>query len=145
MSDKPPLNRCLDCGEEFEHLNKCPKCGSQRVLLQKAAVSVSVGVAVKSVLTVIHHWEHLLQSADRLLDDQHWGAAVIVAQTACEVIFQCALAARLAAIGQAGLALPIGKLARPCSPDNKTVRRLYNVLAGDDIAGRGFWSASSPR
>ena len=115
--------------------NASPK----QVAQEAAAGAVNVGTNVVPPV-VIKHWTHLLESAHRLLDDAHWGAAVIVAQTACEVVIHRAVAGRLNAIGQPALAEPILRFARPFSPQNENVRKVYDLLATDDLGQRPFWT-----
>jgi hypothetical protein len=94
------------------------------------------------VLTVTRHWAHLFETVEQLYSAGHYGAAVIVAQTACEVVMARAMTLAATAKQQPGNQDRRGHhRLQSYSADNRRVRQLYNALTDDDIAAQPFWQA----
>ncbi|HUY93560.1 MAG TPA: hypothetical protein VMV10_32835 [Pirellulales bacterium] len=99
-----------------------------------------------ALLGVTRHWTYLLASAEKLYQAQHYGAAAVVAQSACEVVMSRAIAASLK---QHKIQDLVGDFIGESfaysgySPINEKVPKLYRKLAGDTI-GDGekpdYWS-----
>lgn len=145
--------RCLGCRADFdEEAKQCPRCGSPdvtRMVFLSSTTKASSGGWGK--VTVTQHWSRLLEIADELLQAKEFGTAVIIAQTACEVVMTRAL--RELAKAAPPPSTPPTKKAKPkrskgkpwippTSPANYSVRKEYERLAGSDkLEQLPFWNA----
>jgi DNA-directed RNA polymerase subunit RPC12/RpoP len=159
---QPVTTKCVDCGAEFEtdeQSQSCPKCGSVRLtrMVQLAGTAISA-TAARATMTVIQHWERLLQTAEELYragycaaelyKPGYFGAALIVAQTACEVVVELAIDKALRTKKVPELVEPIDQFVLTYSVKNERLRRLYEALTNDMLAGdktigqapQPFWS-----
>lgn len=91
--------------------------------------------------TVIRHWTKLLETAERLYNGGETSVAVIVAQTACEVVLERAVTKGFKAKGVPELDDAVTRMLSSYSPRNRNTRRLYNTLTGDNLGSHGFWQA----
>jgi len=82
----------------------------------------------------------LLMEADRLRQLTEWKLAIVVAQTACELVIELAISTLLTRRGIPELEQPIDSLLPSYNPDNKNVRKLYEALSGDKVTGKPFWT-----
>src|SRR6266446_4997154 len=87
---------CRQCKNPVADESKrkpCPVCGcSIRDYTMAAEPGKYELTGSNARLTVQRLWPTLLATADRLLDADEHGVAVVVAQTACEVVVEKALA-----------------------------------------------------
>jgi hypothetical protein len=84
----------------------------------------------------------LLESADRFFDQAEFSAAIVVAQTACEVILQRAVQRVFASRGVTSLGDNVLDMTGSFTLVDSTSRRFYKSVTGDDkISDRssGFW------
>lgn len=79
----------------------------------------------------VPHWRALLATAERLYTDKHYGAAVIVAASACEVIVESAMSKGFKAKNVPELEEPVTDFLFSCSLVSGKSQKLYNVLTGD--------------
>lgn len=83
----------------------------------------------------------LLETSRQLLDQARYrSAAVVMAQTACEVFTEVAFATILKNMGLESLDEPLSKLARSFNLTNVRVRKLYVALSQDSIHQTSFWN-----
>ena len=83
----------------------------------------------------------LLSTAESLKDQGHHEAAIVTAQTACEVCVEVFLEAGFRDKGIADLADPIGRLLPNYNVGNERVRRIYVAVCDDQIHQEPFWSS----
>ena len=77
--------------------------------------------------------EILLEAAKRLRDDGHPEAAIVTAQTACEVCTEIVLTATFRRRGIDYLSDPLGRLLHTYNVGNERVRRIYEAVTNDPI------------
>jgi hypothetical protein len=94
----------------------------------------------------------LLQSAERtlldtsrvLLADNHFGPAVVVAQTAVEVAMEASIGERLASSGTPDALrewiTARDQRGRSYSPASERIQRLWTALTGDEVQKAPWWS-----
>ncbi len=161
--------RCANpkCNAELERTDppqSCPLCGEMGRIVTVAgnattrsitaatprSYSMAAGAASFTVtgssatLTVIRHWTKLLDAAERLYNTGEYGVAVVVAQTACEVIVERAMTQAFAAKKVPELEDPMLRYLSSYSLDGDRNRKFYNALTGDDMGHNpggtiGFW------
>src|SRR5438094_8981474 len=94
--------RCRQCNtviDDEKVREPCPTCGGTVRDFGFAPQCRQFGVTGHdATLTVKRLWTKLLQTADRLFAANEYGVAVVVAQTACEVIVERAMNQALAAV-----------------------------------------------
>jgi hypothetical protein len=117
--------------------------GGKQANIIKADVSVKAGAKV-SVTATRRLWQarykYLLDAAKQLNADGHHAAAIVTAQTACEVCTAVVFTAVLRAKGVVSLTDPLRNLISSYSLANDKVRDLYVALSGDRIQDKPFWS-----
>jgi hypothetical protein len=117
--------------------------GGKQANIIKADVSVKAGAKV-SVTATRRLWQarykYLLDAAKQLNADGHHAAAIVTAQTACEVCTAVVFTAALRAKGVESLTDPLRNLILSYSLANERVRNLYVALSGDRIQDEPFWS-----
>jgi hypothetical protein len=112
------------------------------VLQPKAADDVLV-VGMVATVRIGPLFQSLLNSAQQLLSDHHYGAAVLVAETAIEVCTERIIARALekAKAGSLGDWITTSLRGRPYILTNPRITDLYKRLTGDaQIAQSPFWS-----
>jgi hypothetical protein len=85
-------------------------------------------------------WETLRNYTERLFANGDFGVALIVAQTACEVVVERAMQKAFDAKKIPELDGPIRRF-KPYSLAQDRNRKLYTALTGDDIGQAPFWSS----
>jgi hypothetical protein len=80
----------------------------------------------------------LLDAAEALRRDTHFGPAVVTAQAAVEVVTEFVICDALRDRG-AELEEPFRMFIRTFSLRDERLRSLYKALIGDDITEAGFW------
>lgn len=115
-------------------------------------VADSLKLSGHAQVHVVRHWDHILEKVESLYKDGHYGAAVIVAQTACEVVMARAMT-KAPATGAAPRNAARTKAApkkaakvksyRSYSPSAAGVRMRYDTLTGDTLDQHPFWQAYS--
>jgi hypothetical protein len=100
-------------------------------------------VTASDVLTVRISplFEALLNSASGLLKGRHYGAAVLVAQTAIEVCTERIIARALGPRAEAFHQEWLDKRTRPyiLGSTKDTAKEIYQLLTGDEITQAPFW------
>ena len=86
-------------------------------------------------------YDILLDTAKRLRDDDHHEAAIVTAQTACEVCAEAMLSTAFQAKGIEYLSDPLAKLISSYNLANKRVRNVYVAVSGDRIHEEPFWAS----
>jgi HEPN domain-containing protein len=130
--------QCKKCGQELNDVadgEPCPFCGEVNgvpLLTSKYSVT-TVGATASDTAITIPLWTKLLEVAEELFNKEFYGSAVIIAQTACEVIVARAMTK---ALGNR----PVKKKYSSFSPANKRTRKLYYKLTDDNIRSEGFWN-----
>jgi hypothetical protein len=89
----------------------------------------------------------LLATADALLDDGHFGAAIVSAQTACEVLTENVMHFWFSHVlitgGGSGLWRDLGTelmdLFQTFTLTNERLRGVYELISGDSIREQPFW------
>jgi hypothetical protein len=81
----------------------------------------------------------LLDAAEALRRDGHFGPAVVTAQAAVEVVTEFVILDTLRERGPE-LEEPFRKFIRSFSLRDERLRSLYQALTGDDIAQTDFWA-----
>lgn len=119
----------------------CPKCGSTNRTIGMTAQADFIEFGVSSAtLTAIHLWETLQSTMERLFNADEYGVAVIVAQTACEVVIEQAMQKAFATKNVPELEGPVTDYLVSYSISGERNRKLYTALTGDKIAEQSFWS-----
>ena len=137
---------CKNCGASLEpsHVGPCPSCGERAGKKVYVTATVTARSKVSATAAVIKRWEQrykfLLDTARELRDQGHPEAAIVTAQTACEVCTAVVFTAVLRAKGVVSLTDPLRNLISSYSLANDKVRDLYVALAGDRIQDKPFWS-----
>lgn len=88
---------------------------------------------------VITYPQKLLVLAQRLIDSEEFSISVVVAHMACEVATDRAFTDAFKAKGIEYLEEPIEKLLPSNNLGNKSVRKIYTALTGDEIQDQPFW------
>ncbi len=84
--------------------------------------------------------KQLIESAETLLTQGHYGPAVVIAQTACEVATELFISYALVKKDSEYLLDYFESQLRTFSLQNQGVRGLYIALIGDvDVAKKSFW------
>ncbi|GAA4458927.1 hypothetical protein GCM10023156_37800 [Novipirellula rosea] len=82
----------------------------------------------------------LVETAETLFADGHYGPAIVIAQAACEVIVDHAMSKAYADKAVPELEAAVNALLNAKSLQNKNVLRLYQTLTSDfDICQQAFW------
>jgi hypothetical protein len=84
------------------------------------------------------YYRQLLEAADRYRDDGEHAVAVIVAQTACELVTEAAFETFFRARGLTETNKK--NLVRVYDLSNERTRALYALLSADKIQGEPFWN-----
>jgi hypothetical protein len=84
--------------------------------------------------------QRLLETAERLFNAGENDVAVIVAQTACEVVAERAITKVFSTKGIAELEGPVTDYLVSYSIHGERNRKLYSALTGDKIGDEPFWS-----
>ena len=90
--------------------------------------------------TLIRHWCKLLATAERLFETRDFSVAVVVAQTACEVVTERAIIHAFSRKGIAELEEPVTRFLRTYALQRDDNRLLYDALTADEIGKKSFWS-----
>ncbi len=92
-------------------------------------------------LTGFVGWPHeiLLDTAKSLISQEHYMSAVVIAQTACEILTELTIKTILVAKRLDYLDHPISGLLPNYNLGNEKVRKLYVALSGDKIQDTPFW------
>ena len=102
-----------------------------------AGAAATAGLRRNTLLPPLH--QELLSTARSLLERQEYRAAVVIAQTACEVL-TAQVIRHLLNVRQAGdLEEWVADSLPSFSLDNRAVRDLYVTLSGDQIRERSLW------
>lgn len=138
---------CPDCGTTL-HIDDaamserppCPNCGSDRVTVA-AVGTVLASATLRATGVVSWPWPRLLETACHLNRDGHCGPAVVVAQSACEVVVARAMSKAYKDKGVPDLEEPVGNYLYMKALTNENMRKLYGALTDDtNINQQGFWS-----
>jgi predicted RNA-binding Zn-ribbon protein involved in translation (DUF1610 family) len=132
---------CKSCGADLDTRpsgEPCPSCG-ETGRIHYISAECKITLSATASITEVPHWTNLLATANALFDSKFYGSAIIVAQTACEVVMARAITNALISRGVGYLDKPISELVSSYSPNNENTRRLYNSLTGDNVAGLGYW------
>jgi|SRR5215211_1450641 len=137
--------RCSNCAYEFPHqpgepINSelegepCPSCGNTSKTYRVEA-SVTISWRVWS-----GRYQVLLDTAKELRDQGHHEAAIVTAQTACEVCTEMVLTRALhERIGDDAVVDLVTSSLGSYSPTNDRVKRWYEVLFGPRIQDEPLW------
>lgn len=130
---------CKSCGATFtENAVGCPCCQS-KMLDTESGTFVLLGM--QATATVTRHWTTLLDTAQQLFDQGFYGAAIVVAHTACEVVAQRAISKACDAKGVPYLVDAFAHLRFRYSLNDSRARQTYGDLTADDkIGDEPFWS-----
>src|SRR5262249_8588556 len=130
-----PRSECKHCGRNLDDTpqgNPCPDCGKSGrhiyVDVEPARLRITAGTPT---VTITHLWERLLQTAEFMFRESHYSSAVIIAQSACEVIVERSIKKAFEDKCIPELVGPIDALFLSYSPRNPKVLNLYNALTGD--------------
>jgi len=98
-------------------------------------------VEVTATLTTIWQTQYrpVPDTAKKLRDDGHHAAAIVTAQTACEVCTELVLTDVLRTRGVERLTKPLDDLLPRYNLANDKVRNLYVALSSDRIQDQPFW------
>ncbi len=93
--------------------------------------------------TVAWPWTRLLETAERFHESREFGVAIVIAQTACEVVVERAIANACEEKVIPEIKEFICPSRMSCSLANPKTRKLYNVLTNDSIAEKDkkLWGA----
>ena len=83
--------------------------------------------------------QKLLALAQGLIDSGEFSVSIVVAHMACEVATDRALNDAFKAKGIEYLEEPIERLLPSNNLGNKSVRKIYTALTGDEIQNQPFW------
>ena len=116
----------------------CPKCGSaSRIIALSARATVSI--SGRTQLTVVTYPQRLLTIARRLIDEDEFGIAVVVAHMACEIASERSLSEAFGAKGLQYFEDWVNGLNLGYNLANERIRSLYTALTGDEIQKEAFW------
>lgn len=133
--------KCVACGESLApNESPCPKCGELGRVFSLEATSLEVCTEIESVdINVTFHWDHLLESAETLHAAGHFSSAIVVAQTACEVVTARAIGKAFDSKRVPELREPVMRLLSSASLRGDKARLLYDALTNDNINQHRFW------
>jgi hypothetical protein len=139
---------CKNCGASLEpsHVGPCPSCGERAGKKVYVTATVTTRSKVSATATVIKRWEQrykfLLDTARELRDQGHPEAAIVTAQTACEVCTEAVLTEALRRrVGDDVVADLITGSLWNYNPTNPRVKRLYETLFDHRIQDEPFWQS----
>ena len=135
---------CQNCGASLDpsETGPCPNCGQlgKKVYVSALAISSSLATASASVKKWRERYEVLLDTAKRLREQEHYEAAIVMAQTACEVCTEAVLTGALRErVQDDEVADLITDSLSNYSPTNDKVKKRYKVLFGHRIQDEPFW------
>ncbi len=103
--------------------------------------TVQIQICTSPIVRCIHHWTELLENAERFHGSREYSVAVVVAQTACEVIAERAISKAFANKGIPELESSVTNFLISYNLGNERVQKLYAALTGDNIVGKELWMA----
>jgi len=139
---------CNNCGApiteespngESAQRKPCPQCRALARRFEASAVLVAHPARVAAYGVVIQYPERLLNIAQRLIADGEFTIAVVVAHMACEISAARALSRAFEAKGIGYLEEAVEDLVPGYNLANDRVRKLYNVVTGNEIEKQSFW------
>jgi hypothetical protein len=86
------------------------------------------------------HHRMLLEISKELLRQKYYGAALVIAQTACEVFVEVAIATILKSKGLESLDQSLKDFVQNYNLANQRNRKLYVALSEDNIQRESFWN-----
>jgi len=131
------MTSCKHCGQNLDSVpagDPCPNCGGtgrNHVLTVEPGVFVLTGADAN--LTILRHWTSLLQIAESLYAAGYFGVALILAQSACEIVMTRAVAAASKKLGRKAKS-------DSYSPNRGDHRKTYRQLTGDDLEQQPFFT-----
>jgi HEPN domain-containing protein len=138
-------DECQNCGASLDpsETGPCPSCGQlagKKVYVTAMARSRSVATASASVKKWRERYEVLLDTAKLLREQEHYEAAIVMAQTACEVCTEAVLTGALRErVKDDDVADLITDSLNSYSLKNNRVQKRYEVLFGHRIQDQPFW------
>jgi len=136
--------RCAECheviyGEPSDARRPCPSCGSTK---RDYFLTLTDGVGVADAVTVVRYEDSLLQLASRLVEQNEYGVAIVVAMMACEVAVQRALSVGFEAKHIEYLEKPIlGCMNGYSLLDNRN-REFFRAVTGETLRPTPpFWTS----
>lgn len=145
MSDQIVCPNCSnmipnDTNLSQEERTPCPKCGS-RGRIHNLELSTSAGASSTFSAVVIPYTQRLLETAESLVERKEYSVAVVTAHMACELAAELAFARAFTARKIQELADPVMDLLPSNNLGNERVRKLFDALAGGELATKPFWIA----
>jgi hypothetical protein len=149
---------CSNCGYEFvrehdvqagpEAGEPCPRCGSTTrtvgvVRVELAGPTPRVHVDLPLYRRVWSgRYQFLLDNAKKLRDQGHYAAAIVTAQTACEVCTETVLTgAMLERFNDDAAVDLITSTLGTYNPNNKSIKNWYEMLFDHRIQDEEFWQS----
>jgi hypothetical protein len=144
---------CSECGYEFSHQpgepassdlreKLCPRCGHT---LKTHGITINATSKVTASVTIVwgQQYKFLLDTAKKLRDQAHHEAAIVTAQTACEVCTEVVVSGWLRAKGiEDYVADLITEPLRSYNPLDHRVRKVYEAFSEDEIEpGKLLWQS----
>lgn len=137
---------CKSCGAPLAptHAGPCPSCGELAGKKAYVTASVTARGNASASATVFRRWQEryevLLDTAHQLRDHGHYEAAIVTAQTACEVCTEAVLTAALhERVGDDGVTDLITASMGNYNPTNHRVQEWYETLFDHRIQEESFW------
>jgi hypothetical protein len=128
-SDLSPLDR-----------KPCPRCGSTtRAFSVQASASFKISSSVAAQTEPITSDQTLLNTTRDLIKKRQYNSAIIMANQACEIATERAIALALAAKKQQRPEEMATNFLSSYNLANEQTRTYYTKLTGDDIRDRPFW------
>jgi uncharacterized Zn finger protein (UPF0148 family) len=138
------VDACRNCGATLvpSHTGPCYECGVYAVKTKRAEIRVEAGATVEVRAVVKKLFESLLDSAKKLRQDHQPEAAIVTAQTACEVCTEAVLTGALRErLGDGAMVDLITSRSwfNTFNPNTTRVKELYKELFGRSIQKESFW------
>jgi HEPN domain-containing protein len=136
---------CNNCGATLtaNHEGPCPHCGQDAGKRIRGVIRDGVPVGDWVSATWRERYLILLDTAKQLRDQGHLEAAIVTAQTACEVCTEVVVSNMLRASGiEQHVTALITESLRNYNLDNERVRKVYNTFTDDRIKwGEKRWQS----
>lgn len=118
----------------------CPRCGStKRAFSVQASASIKLSSSVAAQAELVTYDQTLLNTARDFMKQGQYNPAIVMANQACEIATERAIARALAAKKQQRPEENAKTLLSGYNLANEQTRALYTELTGDNIRDQPFW------
>lgn len=139
---------CKNCGAPLDpsHMGPCPSCGELAGKKAYVTARATAHGRASASATLFKRWQEryevLLDTAHQLREQGHHEAAIVTAQTACEVCMEAVLTEVLRQrVGDDGVTDLITSSLGNYNPTNERVKKWYETLFDHRIQDESFWQS----